>query len=113
MLARLDVATGWKPQARTPVIDEQDVIAIHDREIGHKVLRRDCGPGDATDVCAGVEPGKRIGQVIALECITRIDARHFGADLVSHGSEIVTAFGGEGSPGARYKRERERPPVIG
>jgi hypothetical protein len=61
MLAGLDVAAGWQPQARQAVIAQQDAIgrAVDQQETRHQVRGGGARPDPAEDVICLSEPRQR------------------------------------------------------
>ena len=82
MLPGLNVPTAWQPKLCIPMVHEQHVVAIHQHEVRHEMLRR-CGRFlNSAQLHTGVDPRKRIFTLRALERIER----HYGCNFVTYGA---------------------------
>jgi hypothetical protein len=90
MFARLNVPATRQPESCILMIHEQDVLLIHQNEIGHEMLRRCRRFLSSAQLHAGVEPRKRIFPMGALERVEGL----YGGDLFSNGRARIVRYHG-------------------
>ena len=73
MLALLYVTTRRKPQLSILVIDQQNVLGVHNCEIRDEMLRWSRRLCRSTKGSTGIDPCECLSPMLQLECVQRID----------------------------------------